>query len=124
MLFATFVHWSTANTFWSIRTTQQWWHTSTTRAAHSPHLCLLMRELYVWSWDHYVSLLVVHISGVDNSIADALSRGKILPKEWPLHRGVAEHLFAETEKPNIELFVSAKNAQLPVFCTRFCEPWP
>ena len=88
----------------------------------SPRLCLLTRDLYLWAWDHHVSLQAIHIPGVDNSIADALSRGKIRPTEWSLHRGVAEHLFAEIEKPNIDLFASAENAQLPVFCTRFHDP--
>ena len=33
-----------------------------------------------------------------------------------------EHLFAEIQKPNINPFTSAENAQLPVFCTRFFHP--
>jgi hypothetical protein len=88
----------------------------------SPRLCLLTRDLYLWAWDNHISLQAVHIPGVDNSIADAPSRGKIRLTEWSLHRGVSEHLFAEIPKPNIDLFASAENAQLPVFCTTFHDP--
>ena len=89
-----------------------------------PRLCLLMRELSLLPWDHCVSFQAVNIPDVNNSIADALSLGKIHPMEWSLHCGVAEHFFAEIEKPNINLFASAESAQLPVFCTRFREPGP
>ena len=101
MLFATSIHSSAANTFWSTRTTQQWWHTSTARAARAPLACASSRgNPYLWSWDHHVSLQAVHIPSIDNSIGEGLSWGKIRPTERSFQRGVPEHLFAETEKPN------------------------
>ena len=78
--------------------------------------------MFLWALDHQISIQAVHIPGVDNSIADALSRGKVRPTEWTLHRRVVEHLFAEIERPTIDLFALAENAQLPVFCTRFFHP--
>ena len=88
----------------------------------SPRLCLLAWDLLHWTMDHKINLHAIHIAGSNNSIADALSRGKVRPTEWTLQAKVAQLLFSLIDRPHIDLFASAENFQLPVFCTRFPHP--
>ena len=46
-----------------------------------------------------------------------LSRRRVNPTEWQLHTGVVNHLFARLGRPNIDLFASEANAQLPSYCS-------
>ncbi|XP_022108918.1 TPR and ankyrin repeat-containing protein 1-like [Acanthaster planci] len=48
---------------------------------HSPRLCLLTRQIFLWAKDYGIDLQATHIPGVDNSMADALSQGKVLNSE-------------------------------------------
>ena len=56
-------------------------------------------------------------------LSNALSRGRIVPTEWSLLLAIAQLLFSRMDRPHVDLFATAANAQLPVYCTRYCEPW-
>ncbi|XP_038049749.1 uncharacterized protein LOC119723256 [Patiria miniata] len=88
----------------------------------SPQLCFQTWKLLLWCIDHNVTLVACHIPGELNVTADALSRGKILPTEWQLHPKVVQTLFNLMDRPNIDLFASPMNNQLPVYCTRVMDP--
>ena len=69
-----------------------------------------------------IDLCAAHIPGEENILADALSRRKVIATKWTLHHEVVQKIFALTDRPHIDLFASAKNARLPVNCTRYPHP--
>ena len=48
---------------------------------HSPHLCLITRQMFLWALDNWISIWAACIPSVDNSVADMLSRCKVRPTE-------------------------------------------
>ena len=58
-----------------------------------------------------------HILGCRNKLADQLSRIKIMPTEWMLHKSVVQKLFHLWGSPLIDLFVSAQNKLSQIFCS-------
>ncbi|KAK6171159.1 hypothetical protein SNE40_019407 [Patella caerulea] len=79
--------------------------------SHSPELCFLVWEIH---------LFAAHIPGQRNVLAGNLSRGrKIQTTEWSLDRGIVQRIFFRLGYPNIDLFATFQNAQLPVFCSPF-----
>ena len=42
-------------------------------------------QLFNWCITQGVMLTTVHVPGEENDLADALSRGKVVPTEWTLH---------------------------------------
>ena len=85
---------------------------------HSANLCLLTWDLLQWCIDSKITLSAIHVPGVTNVIADALSRGTIRPTEWSLLPSVAALIFTRLDRPHVDLFASDQNNQLPVFCSR------
>ena len=83
----------------------------------SPSLCMLTWQVLLWCRDHTIQLRAVHIAGVDNLLADLLSRERVRPAEWSLHQAVVEQMFSLYGRPNIDLFASAENTHLPTFCS-------
>jgi hypothetical protein len=51
-----------------------------------------------------------HVPGIDNVLADSLSRSFKSSTEWRLHPSVVKCLFAKWDAPNIDLFASSENA--------------
>ena len=88
----------------------------------SGHLCALAWDLIHWCIRHGVTLSAVHLPGEENVIADALSRGWIIPTEWSLLPQVARSLFLLIDRPHVDLFASRANNQLPIYCTRRPDP--
>ena len=89
---------------------------------HSPSLCLATWDLLSWCVPRQVSLQAIHLAGKKNSLADALSRGKVVPTEWSLHPAVVKHVFNILGTPHVDLFASHLNHQLPTFCSRHNHP--
>ena len=88
----------------------------------SPRLCVLTWQLLHWAIKHTVQIRAEHIPGVDNNLADALSRGTMRPTEWTLQPEVVRALFQVLDRPHVDLFASHLNAQLPTYCTRYSHP--
>ncbi|XP_038046762.1 uncharacterized protein LOC119720969 [Patiria miniata] len=88
----------------------------------SPQLCYRTWEMFQWLIRHKVDLCAIHIPGAENDIADSLSRGKVVPTEWSLNRRIVHQIFSILGRPHIDLFASAVNTQLPVFCSRAHHP--
>ena len=86
---------------------------------HSPSLCLLAIELWEWCILRGIYLLAAHIPGKDNLVADFLSRGKFLPSEWTLNPLIFRQICQViVPQPEIDLFASTLNFQLPKYCAR------
>ena len=88
----------------------------------SPRLCFKTWDMFQWVVRNRIDLHATHVPGPDNRVADALSRGKIVPTEWTLHSNVVHQIFQYHEQPLIDLFATAENTQLLVFCARYYHP--
>jgi hypothetical protein len=83
----------------------------------SPSLCALTLKLIQWCNQQHISLRAEHVPGVDNRLADTLSRKMLNQTEWMLKKSVVQTVFAVLGEPQIDLFATAENKQLPVFCS-------
>ena len=83
---------------------------------HSPELCLEAWNLLNWCSQHKIQLLVKHIPGRFNTLADRLSRvNKPITTEWALNQEIANAIFQMTGYPNIDLFATRLNYKLPIY---------
>ena len=64
-----------------------------------------------------MTLTAAHIAGVDNVLADKLSRLKVRPTEWSLNEVIAHKIFIRSGSPRIDLFATIQNYKCPVFCS-------
>ena len=60
----------------------------------------------------------MHISGALNIFADQLSRVRVRPTEWQMHKVVVQTRFQIWGTPLIDLFASKENKQTSVFCSK------
>jgi hypothetical protein len=87
----------------------------------SPDLCALLWKILMWCNNKSVTLRAIHIAGKKNFLADALSRGKVVPTEWTLDQTVVNQVFQVWGSPMIDMFASQYNARLPLYCSRQME---
>ena len=101
---------------------------------HNVSLNYLSRQIWLWCIDHRVSLNALHIPGLDNQIADAMSRKFSDNIEWSLDTEIFHRLCQEFGTPHIDLFASRLNRKLnryfswrpdPFCCgvNAFAHPW-
>lgn len=83
----------------------------------SAALCALVTKLLDWCQQHNIQMLAEHLPGVSNVLADSLSRRIMAQTEWSLKQSVANQLFHRLGEPQIDLFATAENKKLPVFCS-------
>ena len=79
-------------------------------------------HLYEWVVPRNIQLQVVHRPGVDNVLADYLSRHVADPTEWGLDGKLVRRLFEMWGRPQIDLFASASNTHLPLWYSRAYHP--
>lgn len=75
-----------------------------------------------WAELHVPALSAVHIPGVDNWIADFLSRETVDPGEWSLHPMVFHLICQRWGIPDVDLFASRLNHKLPLYVSRARDP--
>ena len=89
----------------------------------SSSLYLLTRQVLMWAENHSVTLVARYIPGSRNVVADQLSRrGQVIGTEWSLHPQVAREMFRLWGAPVVDLFASALNHKLPVYCSIHPDP--
>ena len=91
----------------------------------SPSLCRETVSLLCWCEKRQIELKAEHVPGLENHLADALSRGgpqSISAKrvrgssvEWRLNPMVCQTIFARVDRPHIDLFASSRNFQIPTY---------
>jgi hypothetical protein len=89
---------------------------------HSRNLCLLTMNLLQFTKAAGIQLLVRHIPGRLNVMADALSRTQALHTEWTLHPGVFARIQLLFPAMSIDLFATRFNARLPSFVSPVPDP--
>ena len=83
---------------------------------HSPSLCMEVWETLRWCDKRNINLLVRHVPGKSNILADRLSRlSKPISTEWCLDQAVCNLVLSVTGYPNIDLFATRLNNRLPVY---------
>ena len=82
-----------------------------------PPLCYRTWDLWNFALENNMHLKAVHILGALNIFADQLSRVRVRPTEWQMHKVVVQTLFQIWGTPLIDLFASKENKQTPVFCS-------
>ena len=77
-----------------------------------------------WCLKHNIHIHAAYIPGKKNCLADKLSRGQKLVRltEWALKPSIVQHIFQIMGTPNIDLFATCANSQLPVFCSPYPDP--
>ena len=83
----------------------------------SPPLCYRTWDLWNFALENNMHLKAAHILGARNILADQLSRVRVRPTEWQMHKVVVQTLFQIWGTPLIDLFASKENKQTPVFCS-------
>ena len=88
----------------------------------SQSLNSVARDLFQWAELSLISLRAVHIKGVDNVVADSLSRFFPSFQEMQLTRVIFQAICRRFGRPWVDLFASPHNAQLRRFCARTSHP--
>ena len=88
----------------------------------SPDLCLETWFFLLWCRDRDIQVRTSHLTGVENTLADKLSRGRVSQGEWERVPQWANYLFKRLGRPLVDLFATAENAKLPTFCSRGFDP--
>ena len=83
---------------------------------HSPDLCLEVWGILHMCLKHNIQLLVRHIPGRFNTLADRMSRmDKPISTEWSLDQEIANRIFLIMGYPSIDLFATRLNNRLPLY---------
>ena len=82
----------------------------------SASLCALTLRLIQWCAENNISLMAQHVPGIQNTLADQLSRQFCPLIEWSLKQRVVDSLFVLWGEPSMDLFASAENKRCPVYC--------
>ena len=89
----------------------------------SSSLYLLVRQVLTWTEVNSVSLIGRFVPGRKNILADQLSRqDQVIPTEWTLHTRVLQAVFRIWGTPMVDLFATALNRRLPVYCSPVPDP--
>ena len=89
----------------------------------SSSLYLLVRQVLTWAESHSVVLVGRYVPGRRNVLADQLSRqDQVVPTEWTLHSRVLQAVFEIWGTPMVDLFATALNRRLPVYCSPVPDP--
>lgn len=76
---------------------------------------VLTRRLLLWAHPRLLSLRASHIPGVQNSVADLLSRGQPHPGEWRLHADVVQDIWRRYGTAQVDLFASVDTTHCPLW---------
>ena len=94
------------------------WHINKQGGTHSSFLVNKTLQILTWCISRGISLSALHIPGVDNTLADSLSRSMVRPHEWEVNASILEDLFDAWGTPTVDLFATAANAKCDRFCSR------
>ena len=88
----------------------------------SPVLTAQALELWAVALDAGVSLTAQHIPGIQNTAADIASRQIETRTEWTLDKKIFQSICQKFYKPEVDLFASRLNHQVPQYVSRYPDP--
>ena len=87
-----------------------------------PHLSRIATKIHSFLLQHRCYLVASHIAGVENVLADSLSRRTDrAEQDWSLHPEVFQELETLFGPHHYDRFASALNSQLPLFNSRYWD---
>ncbi len=89
----------------------------------SRDLMSLTRQLFQWAIEKNLHITAAHIPGLANCKADAESRSLNLDTEWQLKTTVFESICSTFGTPDIDLFATRINTQLPRYVAWRPDPY-
>lgn len=91
------------------------YHLNHQGGTRSVELLRLSTRILTWAAAHLASLKAAHIPGVQNVLADVLSRGLPLPGEWRLHSEVVSQIWRAFGRASVDLFATAESTHCPLW---------
>ena len=85
-------------------------------------LCQEALRLHEWMCQFNVTLQAIHRPGVNNELADYLSRNRPDPTEWSLSLHSCRKLFKLWGTPQVDLFAAPDNHKLPTWFSKIPHP--
>ena len=80
----------------------------------------IISEIWAWAEDKNIWITASYIPGKENYDADAESRKKQTELEWMLNPKISMKIISKFKfQPEVDLFASRLNAQLPVFVSYY-----
>ena len=89
---------------------------------HSLQLCKKTWDLWMLALENRMFLLAAHLAGINNVLADQLSRVSIKMTEWSLKNAVVQQIFHLWGQPMIDLFATVHNRKTMLFCSWVYHP--
>ncbi|XP_045104754.1 uncharacterized protein LOC123500144 isoform X1 [Portunus trituberculatus] len=87
-----------------------------------PSLNAVIEEIFAWAESRGITLSAEHVKGLYNAEADFKSRVRNLDAEWMLHPEIFKFVCGKFFTPDIDLFATRINAQLPVYVSWRPDP--
>ena len=88
----------------------------------SPALTAQALELWAVALTAGVSVTAQHIPGIQNVVADTASRQIETRTEWTLDRKIFQSIYQRFYTPEVDLFASRLNHQVPKYVLRYPDP--
>ena len=88
----------------------------------SPQLATLAAELWTYCSSRQIWVTAKHLPGLMNSEADHASRNFNTHTEWKLNPEIFQRITTRYYTPEVDLFASRLNHQLPLYVTRYPDP--
>ena len=88
----------------------------------SKAMCWQTWDMLTWCISQQITLSAIHVPGVENVLADFLSRQEVDQREWSLHGKVTHLIFARWGTPCIDLFASVHNHKVGTYCSLLASP--
>jgi ribonuclease HI len=87
-----------------------------------PGLLKITKDIFQWALERNIHLMATHIPGSMNTIADAESRRGHMDTEWMLDRDVFQQVCVLYGTPEVDLFATRINTQLPRYVSYRPDP--
>ena len=92
-------------------------------ATHSAEMWALLWRIMTWCHHSHITLKASHIPGCLNVMADLLSRSnQVQSTEWSLHPQVFKQICQRWFTPNVDLFATYLNHNLPLYVSPIPDP--
>ena len=93
------------------------------------------QRLLQWAFPRFATLRAMHLPGVENQVADLLSRGRPPPGEWRLNPSVVLEVWERFGRAEVDLFASEASTHCPQWFSlsepssplgqdALAHPWP
>ena len=94
------------------------YHINRQGGVRSAKLLTVARRLLLWASQHFATLRAVHLPGIENAVADHLSRHALSSTEWSLHPQIVDQIWTRFGRATVDLYATDSNSK----CFRWFTP--